>query len=124
MAVAEFIGELASTILIPNRIGMQLRDILLYQSRLRKTPGKRPLSFISRPSFAAALDYLRFSGTLDGESGELCRWWEKFVRDNQSRPVLAPAEEDGERPAPRRRRKRKRRSPKKGGDRPAQTPAP
>lgn len=125
MAVAEFIGELAPTVLIPNRIAMQLRDILLYQPRLRKTPGTRPLSFISRPFFAAALDYLRFACTASGESPELCRWWENFVRDNQSRPVETTAKEEEPGPLPaRRRRRRKRRAAKKEGAAPAQTPTP
>ncbi len=86
MAIAEFLGGLAPTVLIPHRIGMRMRDILSCQRRFRKTPGKHPLSFVSRPCFAEALAYFRFTCAVTGESTDILRWWEKFVLDN--RPSL------------------------------------
>lgn len=111
MATAELLGELAGTVLIPHKIGVLVRDILSYQRRFRKTPGKQPLSFISRPSFAAALCYFRFLCTGTGEGMDICRWWERYLQENPSRP---PREKGGEQepsvsrpPAKRGRRKRR-----------------
>lgn len=117
MAVAEFIGELAPTVLIPNRVGIVLRDILLYQSRFQKTPGKRPLSFVARPSFTAALEYLRFTCTASGESLTVVTWWENYVKTGHPPAEGKPAgAAEPAQTGKRRRRKRRRRPKKEGGD--------
>ena len=82
MAIAGFLGELAGVILIPYKVGMQLREILSSQHRFRKTPGKRPLAFIVKPSFTEAMDYLSFVCATTGEGIESLRWWEHFVMGN------------------------------------------
>ena len=114
MATAEFLGELSGTVLIPHKIGVQVRDILSNLRRFRKTPGKQPYSFISRPSFAAALCYFRFLCTATGEGMEIYRWWEQYLQENQSRP---PGEKSGEQEPsvsrPPAKRSRRRRRPKK-----------
>ncbi len=114
MATAELLGELSGTILIPHKIGVQVRDILSNLRRFRKTPGKHPYSFISRPSFAAALRYFRFLCTATGEGMDIYHWWERYLQDNPSRPA---GEEGGEPESPVSRppakRSRRRRRPKK-----------
>ena len=111
-AVAGFLGELAGTVLIPHRIGMKMRDILACQRRFRKTPGKHPLSFITRPCFAEAFAYFRFICGISGEGSDLLKWWDDYILANGR---SSQAEATGEReqvistkPARRRRRKRRR----------------
>jgi len=112
MAVAEFLAELAPTVQIPNKVGQMVRNMLVCQSRFRKIPGRNPLSFIGRPGFGDALDYLRFTGEVTGENRKLSVWWEQFVRDN---PQVALEETSGERhPKPEAGRRRKRRRRRRG----------
>jgi poly(A) polymerase len=114
MATAELLGELSGTVLIPHKIGVQVRDILSYQRRFHKTPGKQPLSFISRPSFAAALCYFRFLCMSTGEGMEICRWWERFMLENESLPAGKIAgEKEPPISRPPAKRGRRRRRPKK-----------
>lgn len=82
MAVAGFLGELARTVLIPQRVGIQVRDILSFQSRFEKIPGKRPLSFISRHSFSDAFTYFSLVTAATGDHSECCAWWKRFVIEN------------------------------------------
>ena len=115
-AVAEFLEELVPTVQIPSKVALLARSILGCQARFRKTPGKQPLSFIRRPCFGEALDYLRITGDSRGEDRELSAWWEKFVRDN---PEPAGAESSGEpppRPAAARKRKKRRRRKGRPGE--------
>jgi poly(A) polymerase len=114
MAVAGFIGDLASTLLIPHRTGIQVRDILSFQDRFRKIPGKKPLSFITRHSFTDAFDYFRFINTLTGENNAACRWWEGFINENELQHFeKPPLKENPESDSPRPRRRRTRRGRKK-----------
>jgi len=117
-AMARFLGELAPSVLIPHRVGLQVRDILSFQARFRKTPGKKPHSFITRHSFADAFAYFSFICAVTGEDGELCRWWERFVMENQQHSVekksmkQVQADSGGRRPGrSRHRRGRKKVSP-------------
>ena len=115
MAVAEFLAEQALTVQIPNKVGGLVRNILGYQARLRKTPGRQPLSFIGRPGFGEALDYLGMVSDISGESRELCAWWEKFRRDNPLPAAEAPAGEESRKPMAVRRRSRRRRKKGRSG---------
>jgi poly(A) polymerase len=114
MATADLLGELSGTILIPHKIGVQVRDILSYQRRFRKTPGKQPLSFISRPSFVAALECFRFTCAANGEGMDNLHFWERFVLENQQLPAgeIAGLRESTLTRPPTKRSRRKRR-PKK-----------
>jgi poly(A) polymerase len=106
MAMAEFLEETVTTVLIPHRVALMVRQILAIQHRFRKTPGRHPLSFVARPGFGDALAYLRFRAEVTGEGRELCTWWERFVREHP----LPQQQEDSEAPeqSPRRKRKRRR----------------
>lgn len=82
MAVAAFLGELSGVVLVPNRVGIQLRDILLFQSRFKKIPGKKPLSFMARHTFNDAFAYFSFLCAATGEDLAIRRWWERFMAEN------------------------------------------
>ncbi|HEY6839280.1 MAG TPA: polynucleotide adenylyltransferase PcnB [Geobacteraceae bacterium] len=120
MAVTTFLTELAPTVLIPHKIGIMLRDILAAQDRFRKMPGKRPQVFIAKPSFPAALDYLRFTAAINEADEGVVAWWENFAAGElppaaaavrEERPDSAPSNGD-KRP---RRRRRRRRSASRDG---------
>jgi poly(A) polymerase len=117
MAVAGFLGELAGTVLIPNRVGIQVREIISSQGRFKKVPGKRPLSFIARHSFADAFACFGFVCGVKGEGMESCRWWERFVSDNppdgDGKPYVGQdtASEEARPKRSRRRRGRKKPAP-------------
>ena len=115
MAVAGLLGELAGSVLIPSKVGMQLREILSSQHRFRKTAGKRLLSFIARPSFTEAMDYFRFVCATTGEGIESLRWWERFVMENPLPPeVKLEGKHDTMTSGIPAKRSRRRRRPKKG----------
>jgi len=79
-AVAEFLGEIVPRVQIPRKTALTIRDILWNQGRLEKTQGKAPLYFLRRPGFADTFEYLRFTSELTGERGELCVWWQEFIK--------------------------------------------
>jgi poly(A) polymerase len=93
MAIAGFLGELAPTVLIPNRVGIQVRDILSSQSRFDKIPGKRPISFIARHSFPDAFAYFGLVSAATGENPESRIWWERFVIENPQHADVKPSAE-------------------------------
>jgi poly(A) polymerase len=114
LAVAEFLGETATTVQIPGRTALQLRAILGCQSRFRKMPGRNPGSFLRRPGFREALEYLGIMEKISGENREMSTWWEKFASDN---PLSTVEESPGnnrsdpgtDRPKKKRRRRRRKR---------------
>jgi poly(A) polymerase len=116
MAVVELLGELTRTVLIPYKVGMLVRDILSCQHRFRKTPGKRPLSFISRPFFAAAHNYLHFTSSTTGDGMEIYLWWKKFALSSQPQSAGEPGEKHEPKqslaPTRSKRRRRKHRPPR------------
>ena len=122
LAVAELLAELAPTITVPQRVGLQIREILANRERFRRMPGKRPQVFISRQGFGTALDYLRFCGTFNDDDRLMAEWWERYLAGHPASPPSggeAVARED--RPAKPKRRRRRRRSGARrtGGEQPA-----
>ncbi len=111
MAIAEFLGELASTVQIPHKVGIMVRDILAHQHRFRKTPGRQPLSFVARAGFADAFAYLRFASEISGENRELICWWEKYIQETPPAPAAAKCVPSSTKPSRRRRRRKKKSSP-------------
>jgi poly(A) polymerase len=111
-AVAEFLEDLSPTVQIHGKVGGLIRHILGYQQRFGKTPGRHPASFIKRPAFGDALEYLGFAGELTRE--EVCDWWREYVRKNPLAPAAetsgaetAEPQVKGKRKRPRRRRRKK-----------------
>ncbi|MCM2359555.1 MAG: polynucleotide adenylyltransferase PcnB [Geobacteraceae bacterium] len=116
LAIAELLEELSATVQVPGRVVGLVRHIIGYQHRFRKTPGRHPQSFLKRPGFAAALDYLCIIGEITGRERELGGWWHKYLGENPIAPAGQPAgEESAPPPAAGKRRRRRRKRPRGGG---------
>ncbi len=109
-ATADFFGDLAATVRVPQRVCTAVAAILSCQGRFDRTPGKRPQSFVSRPAFADAFRYLRFAGSSDADRQRLVAWWEQHLAG-----VSPPEASVTPGPAPRKKRRRRgRRRPRSG----------
>jgi hypothetical protein len=109
-AVARFMEETAPTVRIPGKIIMLMRDILAFQGRLRKTPGRNPAGFICRPAFADSLAYLEYRAAEDSEMEKLLGWWRRFLVEHPTGSLpQQTAGEKGRRSRRRRRGKRQKR---------------
>ena len=109
LALAEFPGEVVPFIRIPHKTGLQLREIIGSQRRFGKIPGRQPGSFVRRPSFGTALDYLGITSRITGEGVELHQWWTAFANANPEPAGPAAAAETGAAGRGRKRKRRKRR---------------
>jgi len=78
-SLALFMAEIGGRLFIPQRTVMRLREILLLQQRLLKTPGKKPENVIARPGFAESLEYLRFCALDNPALGKTVHWWEHLA---------------------------------------------
>lgn len=108
-SLALFMAEVGGRLFIPQRTVMRLREILLLQQRLVKTPGRKPENVISRLAFNEALDYLRFSALDNPVLGKTVHWWEHFAAGKMTTADVSgqnPASETGRRKRKRRRRRR------------------
>ena len=86
-AVAEFMGETCPIIMITNRVGFALRDIISQQMRLKKIPGRRPESFIARHDFSDIIEYCRITC---GDKKDVVRqlgWWAAQAGQQASVPL-------------------------------------
>lgn len=113
MAVAEFAGELAATVSIPNRVLVAVREILSCQQRFQKTPGRNGRGVVGRTIFPDALNYLRFIEELSPGKRSLADWWQGYAAEQPS-PEVAPAQGEApqtEAPGKRKRKRRRRRKP-------------
>ncbi|QEM67101.1 polynucleotide adenylyltransferase PcnB [Geobacter sp. FeAm09] len=109
-AVAEFMGETCPIVMITNRVGLALRDIISQQMRLKKIPGRRPESFIARHDFNDIVDYCRATCGGTRDVVKQLDWW--AARAMQQASVSLPSRLTEEAGAPqRKRRKRRRRNP-------------
>jgi poly(A) polymerase len=121
MAVARFVEELAPTVLIPHKVALGMRGILVAQRRLTVTPGRRSLSFITRPGFEDALRCLYLMAE-SPEEKNLHAWWLRYLAANP--PPSVPPEREAETVTPetdlprRKRRNRRRRRHSPGADNP------
>lgn len=118
-AVAAFAGELVTTVAVPNRVLLAIRDILNLQQRFHKTPGRNGRGVVKRPSFSDALQYLRFMEQLTPPKRSLAEWWERYAaQELEGEQVTAAAPEADkdeasktEAPKKKRRRRRRRKKP-------------
>jgi poly(A) polymerase len=106
-AVAEFMGETCQIVMIANRVGLALRDIISQQMRLKKIPGRRPESFIARHDFNDIIEYFRITCGDKKDVVKQLDWWAAQAR--QQAPVPLSSELGVEAGAPQRKRKRRRR---------------
>lgn len=112
-AVAELMGELAPTVLVPNRIAVGIRSIFSMQRRFYKIPGRHAELFTTRHGFLDAFNFLRHVAELDGVGKKEYEWWYRLAQDMPPAPVPETATTE-EKTTRRRRRKRRRRTPQNG----------
>ncbi|SNB47837.1 polynucleotide adenylyltransferase PcnB [Geobacter sp. DSM 9736] len=110
-AVAELLGELSPSVLIPHRMAVLIRSIFSMQRRFQKMPGRRSPSFVTHPGFTEALLFLRFRAESCGKGMETVTWWEDHARECLDTPPTATPQAGDEAPRRQRRRKRRRRRP-------------
>ncbi len=106
-AVAGFLGETCPIIMIANRVGLALRDIISQQMRLKKIPGRRPETFIARHDFNDIIEYCRIIRGDKKEVAKQLEWW--AAQAAQPEPLPPPSGFGEESGAPQRKRKRRRR---------------
>lgn len=106
-AVAEFMGETCPIVMIANRVGIALRDIISQQTRLKKIPGRRPETFIARHDFNDILDYCRITCGDKKELAARLDWW--TAQALQPAPLPLPAEQTEITGTPQRKKRRRRR---------------
>ena len=106
-AVVRFVEELAPTVQIPHKVALGMRGILASRRRFDSTPGRRPLSFITRPGFEEALRCLELTADTPDEK-KLHDWWVRYLAGNPP-PAASPLEERPEADTPRRTRRNRRR---------------
>jgi poly(A) polymerase len=112
-SLAGFMAETAGRLLIPQRIVMRLREVLLLQQRLLKIPGRKPENVISRPAFADAIEYLRFGSAGNAILIKTVNWWDRLAAATGVTAPAAEKETGGREDRPRgRRRRRGRKKPK------------
>jgi len=107
-AVAEFMGETCPTVMIMNRVGVALRDIISQQTRLDKIPGRRPEAFVARRDFADIIAYCRISAGDTRKHARQLDWWLACAKEHEGTLPLPPEASQGI-DAPQRKRKRRRR---------------
>ena len=123
-AVALFAEDLSPTVRIPHKVVLGMRGILASQRRFAATPGRRPLSFITRPGFDDALLCLELTAESE-EQKRLHAWWERYHAANEPPTVTSIDEHPdtvrdtpGGSPRKRRNRRRRRRPPATGHPQP------
>ena len=107
VAVAEFMGETCPTVMIMNRVGLGLRDIISQQSRLNKIPGRRPDSFIARKDFNDIIEYCRITRGDRKDVASRLEWW--TAQAKQQPVLLSPPDTSEKDTATQRKKKRRRR---------------
>lgn len=110
-AVAEFMGETCPIVMITNRVGIALRDIISQQTRLKKIPGRRPESFIARQDFTDIIDYCRITRGNRKEVLTQLDWWAAQAKQQAQEPLPSELSKETEAPQRKRKRRRRRRSP-------------
>ncbi len=111
-ATASLLEELSPVVLVPNRIAVQMRDILTSCHRFRTIPGRRAQAMVARPTFNDALQYLRFRSSMEPEEERIVAWWERLAATQ----TIPSAESDAPTPhGPKRRRRRPRRKKNPAG---------
>jgi poly(A) polymerase len=110
-AVAEFMGETCPIVMITNRVGGALRDIIRHQIRLKTIPGRRPESFIARNDFGDIVEYCRIIRGNEKEVAKRLDWWMALSRQECLAPLPVGLAEDSDAPQRKRKKRRRRRKP-------------
>jgi poly(A) polymerase len=104
IAGGEVLSAQQSSVSIPKRFGLPMREIWELQPRLEQREGKRPYRLATHPRFRAAYDFLLLRAESGEADPELAQWWTRFQEANGAeRAGMTGA---GKRRRPRRRRRR------------------
>ncbi|QIK38779.1 polynucleotide adenylyltransferase PcnB [Caldichromatium japonicum] len=77
-AIAELNPREQTSILIPKRITLPMREIWSLQPRFFERTGKRVHRLLAHPRFRAAYDFLLLRAAAGEADGELAEWWTRF----------------------------------------------
>jgi poly(A) polymerase len=114
-AVAEFMGETCPTVLIMNRVGNALCNIISQQTRLNKIPGRKPESFIARRDFHDIIAYCRITRGDNKDVAKQLDWWTAQPQQQAPAPPPTKPSENGAAPQTKKRRRRRRKPSGKSG---------
>ncbi|HEX3141645.1 MAG TPA: polynucleotide adenylyltransferase PcnB [Rhizobacter sp.] len=71
------------------KLGADMREIWLMQTRFERRTGQGPLTLVEQPRFRAGFDFLRLRAEAGEIEPELAQWWEAFsLADPQARAGL------------------------------------
>ncbi|MBC7963721.1 MAG: polynucleotide adenylyltransferase PcnB [Steroidobacteraceae bacterium] len=110
-SVAEFLGETCPIIMIANRVGIALRDIISQQMRLKKIPGRRPETFIARHDFNDIIEYCRITRGDKKDVAKQLDWWAAQAKQQAPLPPPSGLTKESEAPQGKKKRRRRRRNP-------------
>jgi poly(A) polymerase len=114
-----------TTIMIPKRFSLPMREIWVLQPRLEQTRGGRAKRLLTHPRFRAAYDFLLLRAACGEVPQALADWWTQAQGGDSLPPVPAEldeaVDEGGAAPVRRKRRRRGGRGRRPGA--PAPTPA-
>ncbi|MES0872494.1 polynucleotide adenylyltransferase PcnB [Sinimarinibacterium thermocellulolyticum] len=112
-----------STIMIPKRFSLPMREIWALQPRLEQTRGGRAKRLLAHPRFRAAYDFLLLRAACGELPQALADWWTK-AQTGELPPAPVDPEDHAETsvPVPARRRRRRRGGRRRKRGAPAPTP--
>jgi poly(A) polymerase len=115
-----------STIMIPKRFSLPMREIWALQPRLEQTRGGRAKRLLTHPRFRAAYDFLLLRAACGEVPQALADWWTQAQTGEEvgSAPIESDVEDDEiDAAAPARRKRRRRGGRRRRPGAPAPTPA-
>ncbi|MCC5791148.1 MAG: polynucleotide adenylyltransferase PcnB [Legionellaceae bacterium] len=77
-AMSSVLSTQSTTISIPKRFSLVIREIWLLQYRFTKRITKKPFQLLAHPRFRAAYDFLAIRALAGNETMELADWWTRF----------------------------------------------
>jgi poly(A) polymerase len=113
-AMGKIVAHQISSIAIPKRFSIPMKEIWELQLRLPKRTPKRAEQVASHPRFRAAYDFLLLRESAGEKTGDLGQWWTDYQTENPDIRRDMASEAATERP-----RRRRRRRPPQNRDEPA-----
>lgn len=114
-AMGKIVAHQISSIAIPKRFSIPMKEIWELQLRLPKRTPKRAEQVASHPRFRAAYDFLLLRESAGEKTGNLGQWWTDYQTENPDIRRDMASEAATDRP----RRRRRRRPPQNRGESPS-----
>ncbi len=111
-AMGKIVAHQISSIAIPKRFSIPMKEIWELQLRLPKRTPKRAEQVASHPRFRAAYDFLLLRESAGEKTGDLGQWWTDYQTENPDIRRDMASEAASDRP----RRRRRRRPPQNRGE--------